>query len=145
MILDYVTHQRRLFPALAATYALHLGMLRLKAVLMKVGGALAVVAPRWCMRGIMQHAACSRRGTCRGTCRVTPSLAALPHPKTCACTPQGGPDVGKTVHVVSSGLKAGATWHRVRILQDCRECCGGAWGSGLVRARRSAPAYSDPC
>lgn len=39
---------------------------------------------------------------------------------------QGGPDVGKTVHIVSSGLKAGATWHRVRILQDCRECCGGA-------------------
>lgn len=36
MILDYITHQRRLFPALAATYALHLGMLRLKAVLMQV-------------------------------------------------------------------------------------------------------------
>lgn len=87
MILDYITHQRRLFPALAATYALHLGMLRLKAVLM-----------------------------------------------------QGGPDVGKTVHIVSSGLKAGATWHRVRILQDCRECCG---GMGFMAANRIGPLLND--
>ncbi|KAL4448859.1 hypothetical protein ABPG77_007576 [Micractinium sp. CCAP 211/92] len=87
LILDYITHQRRLFPALAATYALHLGMLRLKAVLMK-----------------------------------------------------GGPDVGKTVHVVSSGLKAGATWHRVRILQDCRECCG---GMGFMAANRIGPLLND--
>lgn len=38
---------------------------------------------------------------------------------------QGGPDAAKQIHIVSSGLKAGATWHRVKILQDCRECCGG--------------------
>lgn len=32
-ILDYLTHQRRLMPALATAYAMHLSMLRLKALL----------------------------------------------------------------------------------------------------------------
>ena len=31
----------------------------------------------------------------------------------------------KLIHVLSSGLKAAATWLRVDGLQDCRECCGG--------------------
>jgi hypothetical protein len=31
IILDYLTHQRRLFPALAATYAFHIAGLRVKA------------------------------------------------------------------------------------------------------------------
>lgn len=31
----------------------------------------------------------------------------------------------KLVHIRSSGLKAASTWHRVEILQACRECCGG--------------------
>ncbi len=31
----------------------------------------------------------------------------------------------KAIHVLSSGLKAGATWARVETLQACRECCGG--------------------
>ena len=31
----------------------------------------------------------------------------------------------KLIHVLSSGLKAAATWLRVEGLQDCRECCGG--------------------
>ncbi|KAL4422831.1 hypothetical protein ABPG75_009028 [Micractinium tetrahymenae] len=87
LVLDYLTHQRRLFPALATTYALHLAMLKLKAVLL-----------------------------------------------------QGGPDAGKMVHIVSSGLKAGATWHRVRILQDCRECCG---GMGFMAANRIGPLLND--
>lgn len=30
MILEYLTHQRRLFPALATTYAMHIAMTRLK-------------------------------------------------------------------------------------------------------------------
>ena len=37
----------------------------------------------------------------------------------------------KMVHVRSSGLKAAATWHRVEILQACRECCGGQ-GEGIA-------------
>ena len=30
LILEYLTHQRRLFPALATTYAMHIAMTRLK-------------------------------------------------------------------------------------------------------------------
>lgn len=87
LVLDYLTHQRRLFPALATTYAMHLAMLRLKDIVVK-----------------------------------------------------GGPEAGKQVHVVSSGLKAAATWHRVRILQDCRECCG---GMGFLAANRIGPLLND--
>ena len=46
-ILDYLTHQRRLFPALAATYAYHLSMQRLKKVTLKVGGWLAGWLAGW--------------------------------------------------------------------------------------------------
>lgn len=37
-ILDYISHQRRLFGGLAAAYALHLAMLELKAISAQVGG-----------------------------------------------------------------------------------------------------------
>jgi acyl-CoA oxidase len=35
------------------------------------------------------------------------------------------PADAKAIHVLSSGIKAAATWTRVETLQDCRECCGG--------------------
>jgi len=31
----------------------------------------------------------------------------------------------KVVHIVSSGLKAAASWTAIKVLQRCRECCGG--------------------
>jgi hypothetical protein len=37
LIMDYLSHQRRLLPGLAATYAMHLGLKQLK-----VGGGLRV-------------------------------------------------------------------------------------------------------
>jgi len=85
----YVTHQRRLIPALATAYAMHLAM---------------------------------------GQCKAL------------AARPGATPDVAKQVHVLSSGLKAAATWHRVRILQDCRECCG---GMGFLAANRIGPMIND--
>lgn len=88
-IVSYITHQRRLIPALATTYAMHLSMLRCK--------NLAIQA-------------------------------------------NSSPEVGKKVHVLSSGLKAAATWHRVRILQDCRECCG---GMGFMASNRIGPMLND--
>ncbi len=48
------------------------------------------------------------------------------------------PQDAKLVHVRSSGLKAAATWHRVEILQACRECCGGM-GARLVFASACFP------
>ncbi|KAK4493557.1 hypothetical protein RD792_017863, partial [Penstemon davidsonii] len=35
------------------------------------------------------------------------------------------PQLIKTLHVVSSALKATLTWHNMRTLQECREACGG--------------------
>lgn len=63
-IMEYLTHQRRLLPALAQTYALHLALGTLKDVI--------------------------------GRKR---------------------PEDAKTIHVLSSGLKAAATWGRVEVLQ----------------------------
>lgn len=42
-----------------------------------------------------------------------------------AIAQKGQASDAKVVHILSSGLKAGATWSRVQILQLCRECCGG--------------------
>ncbi|KAL6747266.1 acyl-CoA dehydrogenase/oxidase [Haematococcus lacustris] len=72
LVIHYRTHQARLLPALANTYALQLAQRTLKEM---------VAAKR--------------------------------------------AQDGKTIHVLSSGLKAAATWSRVETLQDCRECCGG--------------------
>jgi len=72
IIMDYLTHQARLFPVLATTYALHVAM-----------GALKDMVDR------------------------------------------RDPADAKAIHIVSSGLKAAATWCKVKALQDCRECCGG--------------------
>jgi acyl-CoA oxidase len=50
------------------------------------------------------------------------------------------PEDAKAIHVISSGLKAGATWHRVEILQACRECCG---GQGFLAANKIGPLKND--
>lgn len=99
-IMQYVTHQRRLLPALATTYALHLSMIRCK--------NLALV-------GSGNNGSSSSSG-----------LSAM--------------EAAKQVHVLSSGLKAAATWHRTAILQDCRECCGGL---GVMSANRIGPMLND--
>ena len=46
----------------------------------------------------------------------------------------------KAIHVLSSGLKAAATWSRVEILQNCRECCG---GQGFLAANKIGPMKTD--
>ncbi|CAL5219457.1 g1292 [Coccomyxa viridis] len=86
-IMEYLTHQRRLLPALATIYAMQIQSLRLKALYMR------------------------KR-----------------------------PEDGKQIHVISSSLKAGATWHRVEILQACRECCG---GQGFLAANKIGPMKND--
>ncbi|KAI3744108.1 hypothetical protein L1987_57183 [Smallanthus sonchifolius] len=72
LLLDYPSHQRRLLPLIAKTYALSFASEYLKTIYVK---------------------------------RTPESI--------------------KTVHVVSSALKATLTWHSMRTLQDCREACGG--------------------
>ncbi|KAI8467025.1 MAG: acyl-CoA dehydrogenase/oxidase C-terminal [Monoraphidium minutum] len=87
LILDYLTQQRRLLPGLAATYAFHLAMRRLKDV----------------------HAA-------------------------------GRPADAKLIHIMSSGIKAAATWTRVEVLQECREACG---GQGFLASNKIGPTITD--
>lgn len=53
---------------------------------------------------------------------------------------KGNPKDGKAIHVLSSGLKAAATWSRVDILQKCRECCG---GQGFLAANKIGPMKTD--
>ena len=92
-IIEYITQQRRIFPALATTYAMHLAL-----------------------------ADCKKLG-----------MSSKNDPKTAQMN-------AKRVHVLSSGLKAAATWHRVRILQDCRECCG---GMGFLAINKIGPMLND--
>ncbi|GAX74251.1 hypothetical protein CEUSTIGMA_g1700.t1 [Chlamydomonas eustigma] len=46
----------------------------------------------------------------------------------------------KVIHVLSSGIKAAATWWRVEGLQACRECCG---GQGFLSANQIGPLATD--
>ncbi|KAG2451240.1 hypothetical protein HYH02_003847 [Chlamydomonas schloesseri] len=46
----------------------------------------------------------------------------------------------KAIHVLSSGLKAAATWGRVEAMQDCRECCG---GMGFLAVNKIGPLMTD--
>mmetsp|Transcript_16598 Transcript_16598/g.41454 ORF Transcript_16598/g.41454 Transcript_16598/m.41454 type:complete len:641 (-) Transcript_16598:685-2607(-) len=86
-VMEYLTHQRRLLPALANTYALQLAQRRLKEMV-----------------------------------------------------EAGRPSDAKAIHVLSSGLKAAATWSRVSTLQDCRECCG---GMGFLSVNKIGPMAND--
>ncbi|CAM6111624.1 unnamed protein product [Calypogeia fissa] len=72
LLIDYPSHQERLFTLLAKTYAMSFAANKLKVFFSK----------------------------------RTPADA-------------------KTIHVMSSGLKALHTWHMMRTAQECREACGG--------------------
>ncbi|XP_065873341.1 acyl-coenzyme A oxidase 3, peroxisomal-like isoform X2 [Euphorbia lathyris] len=50
------------------------------------------------------------------------------------------PETTKTLHVVSSALKAILTWHNMRTLQECREACG---GQGLKTENRIGQLKSE--
>jgi acyl-CoA oxidase len=94
-IVAYITQQRRLLPALATAYAMHLSLAKCKELAMTGGGKS------------VSHA---------------------------------DANIAKQVHVLSSGLKAAATWHRVHVLQDCRECCG---GMGFLAINKIGPMLND--
>ncbi len=112
-IMQYVTHQRRLLPALATTYALHLSMIRCK--------NLALVA--------------SSTSPSSGNNNNNSGSSSSANSSGLSAT-----EAAKQVHVLSSGLKAAATWHRTAILQDCRECCGGL---GVMAANKIGPLLND--
>jgi acyl-CoA oxidase len=51
-----------------------------------------------------------------------------------------GEDEGRELEVLAAGLKATASWEAMRILQTCRECCG---GNGYLLANRFADLKAD--
>ena len=50
------------------------------------------------------------------------------------------PRKAKLLHVMSSGIKAAATWSRAETMQHCRECCG---GQGFLAANKIGPMKND--
>ncbi|MDQ1603689.1 MAG: acyl-CoA oxidase [Actinomycetota bacterium] len=87
VLLDYLTHQRRLLPALATTYAQHFAHAELAAALHEVFASGAGGA------GVPDDESDRAR---------------------------------REVESRAAGIKAAATWHATRTIQECREACGGA-------------------
>jgi acyl-CoA oxidase len=90
-LMDYLTHQRRLLPAIAESYALQAAMDHLTEEYVHV----------------------------------------LREP---------GGERQREVEALAAGLKAVATWHATRTLQDARECCG---GKGYLTENRFASLMAD--
>jgi acyl-CoA oxidase len=92
-LMDYLTHQRRLLPAIAESYVLQAAHDHL------VAGYARVVGEQ----------------------------------------PTGSAEQ-RAVEALAAGLKAVATWHMVRAVQDSRECCG---GKGYLLENRFAALRAD--
>jgi hypothetical protein len=52
----------------------------------------------------------------------------------------GRPADAKLIHILSSGIKAAATWTKIDVLQQCREACG---GMGFLAANKIGPMITD--
>ena len=92
-LMEYRTHQRRLLPALATTYALHFAQDELR----------------------------------RRLHRVFTAEEELDRER-------------RELETMAAGLKAIATWHATRTIQECREACGGA---GYLTGNRFAALKAD--
>jgi acyl-CoA oxidase len=90
-LMDYLTHQRRLLPAIAESYAL---------------------------QSAFDHL-------------IEEYVAVLREP---------GGERQREVEALAAGLKAVATWHMTRTVQDARECCG---GKGYLVENRFASLRAD--
>jgi acyl-CoA oxidase len=95
-LLDYRTHQRRLMPLLARTYALHF--------------AQAALTARF------DRAFRDPEG---------PAAAPEAHSGD-ADGPRGADRERRELESLAAGMKATASWHATQTIQTCRECCGGA-------------------
>lgn len=112
-ILEYPTHQRRLLPLLAASYALHI------------------------TAGVMKHMFASRSKACAYVLCYKFRLSACQDPmerlqqiKEIHILSSGLKAVARYVCVcmlADSTLRC--SWHMVNTLQECREACGGQGGS----------------
>ena len=100
-LLDYRAHQRRLLPAIATSYALAFAQDEMVGVLhdLSTGAEVAVPTPA-------DDARTRRADDTHG--------------------PDGRLHAQRELESRAAGLKAVATWHAARTIQECREACGGA-------------------
>jgi acyl-CoA oxidase len=119
-ILDYRTHQRRLMPALAKTYALHFAQQELTSKFHAVfSGGAAETDPAAAGAGVPGEAG--------------PAASGVDVPATTEAPRQGtqqaadAPDRDRReLESLAAAMKATTSWHAVHTIQTCRECCGGA-------------------
>ena len=138
VVLDYRTHQRRLMPALAKTYALHFAQQELTAKFDAVfSGRAAEAAGR--AAEVAETAEAAGRATDGNGATAVPSTAQAPS----SGTPQAAdaPDRDRReLESLAAGMKAATSWHAVSTIQTCRECCGGA---GYMAVNRFAALRAD--
>jgi acyl-CoA oxidase len=129
-VLDYRTHQRRLMPALAKTYALHFAQQELTAKFHQVfsGGTVAPGAGATAVRA----AEAARDGT-RPAAAETPGEGA----RQAADAPDRD---RRELESLAAAMKATTSWHAIHTIQTCRECCGGA---GYMAVNRFAALRAD--
>ncbi|HWC85586.1 MAG TPA: acyl-CoA dehydrogenase [Solirubrobacteraceae bacterium] len=104
VVLDYRTHQRRLMPALAKTYALHFAQQELTA---KFDAVFTGRAP-----GVPE--APGVPGAAPAETPAAPQAAQAPDRER------------RELESLAAGMKATTSWHAVATIQTCRECSGGA-------------------
>jgi acyl-CoA oxidase len=123
-VLDYRTHQRRLMPALAKTYALHFAQQELTSKFHAVfsGGAAESDPAAAAATGVDLPATTepARDGTQQAA---------------------DAPDRDRReLESLAAAMKATTSWHAVHTIQTCRECCGGA---GYMAVNRFAALRAD--
>jgi acyl-CoA oxidase len=119
VVLDYRTHQRRLMPALAKTYALHFAQQELTAKFDAVFGG--------------------RAGEGTGDTTEVPATAKAPRAGTRQAAEAPDSD-RRELESLAAAMKATASWHAITTIQTCRECCGGA---GYMAVNRFAALRAD--
>ncbi|MDQ6775419.1 MAG: acyl-CoA dehydrogenase family protein [Actinomycetota bacterium] len=136
-ILDYRTHQRRLMPALAKTYALHFAQQELTSKFHAVfsGGAEESDPAAAGVSGVDPPAGAG------------PAASGFDLPATSQAQPDGMPQAAdapdrdrRELESLAAAMKATTSWHAVHTIQTSRECCGGA---GYMAVNRFAALRAD--
>ncbi|MDQ6803530.1 MAG: acyl-CoA dehydrogenase family protein [Actinomycetota bacterium] len=123
-VLDYRTHQRRLMPALAKTYALHFAQQELTAKFHAVFSGGAAEDGKRAASGV-----------------DAPATATAEEPRDGGRQAADAPDRDRReLESLAAAMKATTSWHAIETIQTCRESCGGA---GYMSVNRFAALRAD--
>ncbi|HWF74673.1 MAG TPA: acyl-CoA dehydrogenase [Solirubrobacteraceae bacterium] len=132
-VLDYRTHQRRLMPALAKTYALHFAQQELTS---KFHAVFSGGAPE----SDPAAAAAGADASATAPAGADPA-ASVDAERDGAQQAADAPDRDRReLESLAAAMKATTSWHAVHTIQTCRECCGGA---GYMAVNRFAALRAD--